>query len=176
MLMRRCADASPVPLSSGLLVAFSLSVVHVALFVLGLLLGNHLQFSDADNPAAVAKSNALVFLGFTIVVAVKQALPYFGRKAEPLTFDLNLGTARVFIFTIATGINAFLLGMGMGFVALLAENLHKALWPFWGFIFLFSFLGIMFGRQHVQLRPRRWVVLSSLIVAATAAMYVLFFD
>ena len=142
LLMRRCADASPLPLSSGLLVAFTLSIVHVTLFILGILVGNQFQFADVENPDAVAKSNVMVFLGLAIVVAVKQALPYFGRKAQPLTFDLNLGTSRVFVFTIATGINGFLLGMGAGFVALLGANIHKALWPFFAFTFILSFLNI----------------------------------
>ena len=172
VLMHRCADAAPIPLSSGMLVAFTLSVVHVALFVLGMLVGNYFHFADTQNPDAFAKSNALVLLGFSVVVAVKLLLPHLGRKAKPMAFDLNAGTVRVLLFTIATGINGFLLGMGVGFVALLGGSLHKALWPLFVATFLFSSLGIMFGRQHVPLRPRRWMAVSAVVIVATAVVTV----
>jgi putative Mn2+ efflux pump MntP len=173
ILMHRCADATPIPLVSGLLVSFTLAVVHVALFLLGMLLGNYFHFTDVVDPDAFAKSNALVFLGFAVVVAVKQLLPYLGRKTKPVAFDLNAGTSRVLLFTVATGINGFLLGMGVGFVAMLDGSLHKAFWPLFLFTLLFSYLGVMFGRQHVHLRPRRWMAVSTVVIIATAVVAVI---
>lgn len=173
ILMHRCADAVPIQLSSGLLVSFALATIHVALFCLGIYLGNSLRFIDLDNPDAYTKTNALVFLGFAVVVAVKQLFPHMGRKTRPVAFDLNAGTFRTLLLSVATGINGFLLGLGVGFVVLLRDSLHSALWPVWTASFLFAYLGIMFGRQHIALRPRRWMGLSSLILFATALITVI---
>ena len=61
-----------------------------------------------------------------------------------------------------------LLGMGVGFVTLLSGHFHSAFWPLLVATFLFSYLGIMYGRQHVKLRPRRWMVVSAVILIVTA--------
>lgn len=174
LLMHRCAEATPVRLSSGMLVSFTTAVVHVALFCLGIHLGNKLFFTAPGNPTAYVKQNALVFLGLAVIVALKQFMPYMGRRTKPAAYDLNAGTLQVLLFTIATGINGFLLGFGVGFIAKLGVYLHAALWPLLVFTFLFSFLGIMFGRQHVPLRPRRWIGLSSLIIFVTAIFVIIF--
>lgn len=174
LLMHRCADARPIPLSSGVLVSFATAVMHVALFCLGIFLGNKFCFMENGDPLVYAKQNALVLLGLSIFVALKQLLPYMGRRTKPASYDLNAGVLQVFLFTIATGINGFLLGFGVGFVSMLGECLHAALWPLFVLTFLFSVLGIMFGRQHVPLRPRRWMALSSVIIFVTALCVVLF--
>ena len=174
LLMHRCADARPIPLSSGVLVSFATAVMHVALFCLGIFLGNKFCFMENGDPLVYAKQNALVLLGLSIFVALKQLLPYMGRRTKPASYDLNAGVLQVFLLTIATGTNGFLLGFGVGFVAMLGECLHAALWPLFVMTFLFSVLGIMFGRQHVPLRPRRWIGLSSMIIFVTALCVVLF--
>lgn len=168
MLMRRCAEASPVPLSAGLLISVSVAIVHVALFCLGILLGNMLRFELPGDPYAFARPNSFVLLGLSIIVAVKMLWPYMGKKTTPVAYDLNAGTLRVLLFTVATGINGFLLGIGVGFVVLLVEHRHAALWPLLIATFLFSYLGIMYGRQHVKLRPRRWLSVSAIILIVTA--------
>ena len=174
LLMHRCADARPILLSSGVLVSFATAVMHVALFCLGIFLGNKFCFMENGDPLVYAKQNALVLLGLSIFVALKQLLPYMGRRTKPASYDLNAGVLQVFLLTIATGTNGFLLGFGVGFVAMLGECLHAALWPLFVMTFLFSVLGIMFGRQHVPLRPRRWIGLSSMIIFVTALCVVLF--
>ena len=174
LLMHRCADARPIPLSSGVLVSFATAVMHVALFCLGIFLGNKFCFMENGDPLVYVKQNALVLLGLSIFVALKQLLPYMGRRTKPASYDLNAGVLQVFLLTIATGTNGFLLGFGVGFVAMLGECLHAALWPLFVMTFLFSVLGIMFGRQHVPLRPRRWMALSSLLLFVTAFCVVIF--
>lgn len=174
LMMRRCVEAVPVQLSSGMLISFTLAVVHVALFCLGIYLGNKLHFVAPEDPTAYATQNALAFLGLAVVVAVKQLLPYMGRRTKPAAYDLNAGTTQVLLFTVATGVNGFLVGFGVGFVVRLGEYLHAALWPLFLLTFLFSMLGIMFGRQQVPLRSRRWMGLSSLIIFMTALCTVIF--
>lgn len=176
LLMHRSVEAATVRLSSGILISFATAVVHVALFCLGIWLGNKLFLNVNGDPTPYVKQNALVFLGLAIMVALKQFLPYMGRRTKPASYDLNAGFVQVLLFTIFTGINGFLLGFGVGFVAMLGECLHAALWPLLVFTFLFSVLGIMFGRQNVPLRPRRWITLSSIIIFATALFVVIFID
>lgn len=130
LLMQRCADAAPVPLSSGLLISLTMAVVQVALFCLGILLGNMMRFELPDDPEAFARPNAFIFLGMSIFVAAKMLWPYMGRKTKPASFDLNAGTLRVLLFTVAAGINGFLLGLGAGFVASLAALALSGLF-FW---------------------------------------------
>lgn len=168
LLMWRCASAVPVQLSSGLLISLTLAVIHVALFCVGILLGNFLRFELPDNTDAFALPNAYVFLGLALIVAVRMLWPYMGRRTQPAAFDLNAGTLRVLLFTVATGVNGFLLGIGVGFVTLLAGHVHAAIWPLLVAMILFSYLGVMYGRQHVTLRPRRWMVVSALIIIVTA--------
>lgn len=168
LLMRNCAESSPVQLSSGLLISLTVATVHAALFCLGMFVGNMLRFTTSDDPEAFARVNAFVFLGMAVVVAVKQLFPYMGSKPRPTLFDLNAGTRRVLVFTVATGINGFLLALGAGFVWSLGGHVHRALWPLWVATLLFSYLGIMYGRQHVKLRPRRWMAVSALLLVSTA--------
>lgn len=174
LLMHRSVEATPVRLSSGILISFATALVHVALFCLGIWLGNKLFFNNNGDPTPYAKQNALVFLGLAVMVALKQFLPYMGRRTKPAAYDLNAGFVQMLLFTVFTGINGFLLGFGIGFVAMLGECFHAALWPLFILTFLFSVLGIMFGRQHVPLRSRRWIGLSSLIMFMTALCTVFF--
>lgn len=174
LLMHRSVEATPVRLSSGILISFATALVHVALFCLGIWLGNKLFLNNNGDPTPYVKQNALVFLGLAVMVALKQFLPYMGRRTKTAAYDLNAGFVQVFLFTVFTGINGFLLGFGIGFVAMLGECFHAALWPLFILTFLFSVLGIMFGRQHVPMRSRRWMGLSSLIIFMTALCTVLF--
>ena len=169
LLMRRCTEEVPVALSAGLLISLTLAVVHAAIFCLGILVGNGLRFSLPDGSSTPFwRQNAFSFLGMAVFVAVKMLWPYMGKRTRPMAFDLNAGTLRVLLFTVATGINGFLLGIGVGFVALLSDHLHAALWPLFTAIFLFSYLGIMYGRQRVKLRPRRWMAVAAVMLLFVA--------
>ena len=76
LLMRRCAEVAPIPLSEGLLVSFTVAVVHAALYCLGIYLGNILRFELPDNPDAFTRANSFVLLGLSVFVALKMVWPY----------------------------------------------------------------------------------------------------
>ena len=172
MLMHRCAGAASLPLSRGLMVSLMFAVVYAGLCCLGMWLGNLLCFESPNDPYAFSRPNAFVFLGMAVVVAAKQIWPYLGKKTAPAAYDLNAAILRVLLFAVASGINVFLLGIGAGFVAPFDGSFHKAFWPLLVLVFLLAYLGIMYGRQHVKIRPRRWMAVSSFILIATAVVAV----
>lgn len=168
VLMKRCAEATPVRLSAGLLIATMVAMVHTVLFIVGMLAGNLLRFVSADAPFAYAEVNALVLMGMTVVVLLKLLFPYLRREPKLAVFPLNGGLGRTLLMTVASGINIFLLGMGVGFVALLSQGVHRAVWPLFTLTLLFSYLGIMYGRQKVEMRPRRWIIISCVLLLGVA--------
>lgn len=168
VLMKRCAEATPVRLSAGLLIATMVAMVHTVLFIVGMLAGNLLRFESADDPFAYAEVNALVLMGMTVVVLLKLLFPYLRREPKLAVFPLSGGLGRTLLMTVASGINIFLLGMGVGFVALLSQGVHRAVWPLFTLTLLFSYLGIMYGRQKVEMRPRRWIIISCVLLLGVA--------
>lgn len=168
VLMKRCAEATPVRLSTGLLIAAMVAMVHTVLFIVGMLAGNLLRFESADDPFAYAEVNSLVLMGMTVVVLLKLLSPYLRREPKLAVFPLNGGLGRTLLMTVASGINIFLLGMGVGFVALLSQGVHRAVWPLFTLTLLFSYLGIMYGRQKVEMRPRRWIIISCVLLLGVA--------
>ena len=155
-------------LSAGLLIATMVAMVHTVLFIVGMLAGNLLRFESADAPFAYAEVNSLVLMGMTVVVLLKLLSPYLRREPKLAVFPLNGGLGRTLLMTVASGINIFLLGMGVGFVALLSQDVHRAVWPLFTLILLFSYLGIMYGRQKVEMRPRRWIIISCVLLLGVA--------
>lgn len=166
LLFRRCAEATPIRLSAGLLVTFGTAAVHTLLFWLGTLLGGLLRLESPVDPYLYADYNAYIFLGIVIVVVVKMLAPYLRREPRIPVFSLA-DTRAVLALAVASGINVLLVGVGAGFVQQ-ASVPHRIIWPMLIFSFLFAYLGLMFGRQKVQLRPRRWMILASVLLIAAA--------
>ena len=168
LTFRRCGEASPVHLSEGLIIILVQSAMHAAFFYLGGLLGILLSMHSPSDPSMYSDTNAYIFLGMVLVVIIKMLFPYLRKELQLPVFDLGLGSVWAFSgMVVLTGINVFLIGIGAGFVEL--ENpVHKMVWPLFGMSFLFGYLGLMLGRQKVQLRPRRWMVLACVLLLAVA--------
>lgn len=163
ILMRRCAAATPVKLSKGLVIMLLTGIVHVILFVLGITLGDLLRIEGKDAPQLYARTNAYIFLGLTLFVVVRMLLPYLKREPNLAIFDLrNWGTTAA--MAIASGINVLLVGLGLGFVMPLAGHVHSAIWPLFALTLLLGYMGIMFGRQKVEMRPRRWIIVACVLM------------
>lgn len=166
LLFRRCGEATPVRLSAGLLTIMGQSAIHAAMYYLGGLLGMLLCMRSADDPGMYADINAYIFMGLVLVVIIKMLFPYLRKEPRLPMFDLNNGM--VFgAMVVITGINVFLVGLGAGFVED-ANPIHKMVWPMFGLSFVLGYLGLMFGRQKVQLRPRRWMVVACVLLLGTA--------
>ena len=166
LLFRRCGEQYPVRLSEGLLYTLMLAVLHAAFLYLGVLLGTYLCFYSPDDPTRYSDVNAYIFIGLAVVVMVKMIVPYLRRNPELPVFDL-FSVKSVLAMAIASGINVLLIGIGTGFIEQHPTILKIAV-PTLIISVLFGYLGLMFGRQKVQLRPRRWAIISAVLLAGAA--------
>lgn len=166
LLFRRCGEATPVRLSAGLLIVLEESATHAAFFYLGGLLGMLLCMHSIDNPGMYADINAHIFLGMVLVVIIKMLFPYLRKEPRLPVFSLA-GWKSTCAMVVITGINVFLVGLGAGFVEDV-NSVHKMLWPLLIASFLLGYLGLMFGRQKVKLRPRRWMIVACVLLLGTA--------
>lgn len=163
LLMRRCAETTPVKLTKGLAIMFVTATIYVLLFILGITLGDLLRIEGTDAPQLYARTNAYIFLGLTIFVALRMLLPHLKRKPQLPVFDLrNWGS--VLAMSVASGINVLLVGLGLGFVMPLAGHIHWAIWPLFISSVLLGYTGIMFGRQKVTIRPLRWMIVACILL------------
>ena len=171
LLFRRCAEATPVRLSAGLALAFIVAAIHVLLLWVGSLVGSLLRLESPDDPAMYSDIDAYIFLGMTLVVVLKMLVPYLRREPHLPLFNLH-SFPSVLAMATATGINVLLLGIGIGFVDS-GCNPHWLVWPLLVSGTLLGYLGLMFGRQHVEMRPRRWMVVACVLLlgVAIAATY-----
>ena len=126
LLFRRCGESFPIRLSAGITVSFTVSAVHVILYLLGALIGSLLCFYSPEEPTLYADINAYIFLGINIIVIIKGLLSYLRRNPRLPLFDLTNGGS-VLAMAAATGINALLIGLGVGFVEQ-HISIHKIIW------------------------------------------------
>lgn len=167
LLMRRCAETTPVKLTKGIGITFLTSIVCCLLFLLGISLGDLLRIEGSDAPQMYAHTNAYIFLGLATFVTIRMLLPYLRRKPQLAVFDLRSWSSIV-AMAVANGINVLLIGIGVGFVSSSAGNIHWAIWPMFAFVLFFGYLGIMFGRQKVEMRPRRWMIIDCILIIGSA--------
>lgn len=167
VLFYRCAEITPIRLSRGLFITFLVSVVQTVLFILGMFLGDILRFELPTDAEAFSKTNSLIFLGLDLFVMLRMLMPYLKRDSQLPIFNLGSNSACV-AMAFATAINLLLVGLGAGFVASLAMDIHKALWPLIIILFLAGYWGLMLGRTKVNIRPRRWMIVASVLLLAVS--------
>lgn len=163
LMYYRCVSAAPIRLNHGLGASLITTVIQTALFMAGMTIGDLVRFELTDIPNAMSKTNAMVMFGMVLIVALRQLAPYLRRNREQAVFDLRSWKTTL-AMSIATGVNLFLTGIGVGFVASPSTDIHKALWPMVIILLLLSYWGVMLGRQKVKIRPRRWALLEALLI------------
>lgn len=167
LLFRRCAELTPTRLTRGLWLSFIVAGVQAALFLGGMAIGNLLRFELPDNPDAFTNANALIFFGLTIFVMLRMLLPYLRREPKLPLFDLTNDKVRVAL-ALTAAVNPLLVGLGAGFVASSAQfNLILPL-VMWVLMWLLGYWGVMLGRRKVAMRPRRWMIVSSVLLLGVA--------
>ena len=165
LLFRRCGEATPVRLTTGLLIVLGVSAIHVLLYYLGTLTGGLLALYSPSDEHLYDDVNAYIFLGIVLVVDLKMLWPYLRREPRLPVFDLRSAKS-VLAMAVASGVNVLLVGIGMGFVA--HSQSDTSVWPLLVSCILLSYLGLMLGRRKVQLRPRRWMVMACVLLLGTA--------
>lgn len=157
VIVRDCALKSPIRLIRGLIVSLILGAEHALLLLLGVYLGNllRLDIPDYDN---------LIYLGLLVVVAIRMFFPAF-RKKDRVRISYNIASwSTVFFLGIATGINIFIVGLGIGFRVELLHEVCRAAIPMIVLGFLLSYFGLMLGRRKKEMRERRWQLLAVLFL------------
>lgn len=160
VVMRSCAEQTPISLVRGMAVAALLGFSHCLLMAVGFLIGNLIMFEipDVDN---------LVFLGLVIFVALRLILSTSKKNRAIPAFDISRWGTVVGLSAV-TGINVFIIGLALGFRVFIENDILKVLIPLFLSVFLGSYVAIMFGRQHVHLRERRWTLLAVLFLLGFA--------
>lgn len=167
LMLRRCAEPFPIRLTAGLAIAIALALVHTVFYLLGIGIGDLLRIESPTEASLYNRPNAYIMLGLFLFVALKMVFPYLKRKPQLAVFNLT-ETKSVAAMAVASGINLLIIGIGVGFTTPLAGHLHIAIWPMLILTLLLSYLGIMFGRQKVDMRPRRWMIATCVILLGTA--------
>lgn len=157
--VRGCALKNPIRLTRGLGVSFLLALEHTLLLLLGILVGNMLRFDmpEYDN---------LIYLGMLVVVAGRMFFMAFSKRERP-SYDIAKW-ATVLLLGVATGVNVLFIGLGIGFRALVENELWKGGIPMLVVLFLFIYLSIMLGRRKKEMRTRRWMLLGALFLLILA--------
>lgn len=163
LLTRRCAETTPIKLTKSIAIVFFMASIHALLFIIGIALGDLLRIEGTNAPQLYAHTNAYIFLGLTLFVALRMLLPYLKRNPQLPVFDLR-NWASVTAMSVASGINVLLVGLGLGFAMPLAGHIHWAIWPLIISTLLLGYTGIMFGRQKVTMRPRRWMIVACILL------------
>lgn len=145
---RNSAEQHPVQLTQGLLHSLIMGVGFALLMAIGVLIGNLLAF---DIPSV----DRNVFLGLFLVVIVKLL---FGNKKSQASFNITKVSVSI-LMAVAVGINPLLIGISVGFTNPLSWLLVLCSLVF---TLLMSFWGIMLGRKKVDIRQRRWQLISVL--------------
>lgn len=166
LLFYRCSEAKSIRLSSGILKVLLVAIIHVVLYYLGEMLGSILSFNSPCEPELYKDINTYIFLGLTTVVAIKMFTPYLRREPRLPVFDLS-DFRSVLAMAVATGINTLLLGIGTGFVKQVGSS-SALIWMLLITCTLLGTIGLMFGRQKVAIRPRRWMAVSCLLLLGVA--------
>lgn len=159
--LRDCALKNPIRLTRGLGASLLIGIEHAFLLLLGIFIGNLVRFDipDYDN---------LVFLGLTLIVAIRMFFPAFRKKnRERISYDISLWRTIV-LLGIATGMNILFIGIGIGFRDTIDHALWRAVIPMTVVTFLLCYLAIMMGRRKKELRERRWQLLAVLFLLVFA--------
>lgn len=170
LVMQVCAAKHPVALTKGLAESLVVALIGGAMIALGMFLGHFMRFTpDVLDPTTAAQNawqqqtDKMIYVGLMVVVALRILLTAWSKKQEAPAYDISQwGTAMM--LSVVLGINVFLAGLALGFYVSFSADVWKAVVPVAVCALLFSFVGIMFGRQHVALRTRRWKLIIALFV------------
>ena len=166
LFMRRHTEKVPVRLTQGAALASIVALVYAVMFLLGIRIGNILRFADPDMGASFDTTNSLVFVGLAVVVVLKMLISLRRRKnREAVIYNIERYTTMVAL-AFAMGINVLIFGLGVGFLPATDGDLWRVAIPMFVAVLLLAYWGIMLGRQKVEIREKRWIFISVILLLA----------
>ncbi|MBQ9547428.1 MAG: manganese efflux pump [Bacteroidales bacterium] len=166
LFMRRHTEKVPVRLTQGAALASIVALVYAVMFLLGIRIGNILRFADPDMGASFDTANSLVFVGLAVVVVLKMLISLRRRKnREAVIYNIERYTTMVAL-AFAMGINVLIFGLGVGFLPATDGDLWRVAIPMFVAVLLLAYWGIMLGRQKVEIREKRWIFISVILLLA----------
>ncbi|MBR1792521.1 MAG: manganese efflux pump [Bacteroidales bacterium] len=166
IVMRNQAEKTNIRLTRAIGVSALISIIGVAMIILGIFIGDILRFETPDSPTAYTATNTLVFVGLTVVVTIRTLWGSLKHESN-IAYDISRWST-VIALAIALGINLLIYGIGVGFLYHSEHIETTVCLPLFPCLFLLNYLGIMFGRQKTPLRERRWKILSSVLLLSIA--------
>lgn len=174
IIMHGCASKNPIPLTKGIGESFTIAIINALLLSGGILLGNLLRFSPENIDPNATSTNSLlsdtdnlVYLGLLILVALRLLFRSGKKSRQVQPYDISRYSTTL-LLSVAIGINTLLVGLALGFRIKLSDNIWSATIPLVVIFTVMSFLGIMLGRQHKELRARRYTLVAVLFLLAFA--------
>lgn len=155
--MRNSTAEHPVRLTRALLNSMVATLLFLLLFWCGLGMGQLLRF---DLPEV----DRNIFLGLFLLVIIKIL---FGLKRAATPADVSQWKG-LLLLSFALGINVLILGIGLGFILDTGASPWRWATPQMVVVPLMGFWGSMLGRQQVDVRPKRWQLLSLLMFLVVA--------
>ena len=165
--IRSCAYGATFRLTYGLAISAIAGLAQGLLFSAGAWLGRMVRYSST----VFEQTNNLIFVGLTILVAVRWLLQVRRKDAALPSYDIASWRGAT-LFALAQGMTAFFLGLGYGVWAV-RSSLGMCLVLVSIMVMIASYLGIMFGRRRVDMRVRRWQFLSAMLLIGSALAIVL---
>lgn len=166
LFMRRHTEKVPVRLTQGAAIASIVALVYAVMFLLGIRIGNILRFADPDMGASFDTANSLVFVGLAVVVVLKMLISLRRRKnREAVIYNIERYTTMVAL-AFAMGINVLIFGLGVGFLPATDGDLWRVAIPMFVAVLLLAYWGVMLGRQKVEIREKRWIFISVILLLA----------
>lgn len=172
LLMRSQSNKTHIALTRGLAISLFLALTYAFMLFAGLHIGNLLRFEENDRADAYNTANTLVFIGISLLLCIKVLLPALRKKEQIAAYDINRWTTIVAL-AFASSIDLLIYGLGVGFLPQSHDEGLKAFIPMIICVFLLSYMGIMFGRQGTTLRPRRWHILSVLLLFSITLYHII---
>lgn len=166
LFMRRHTEKVPVRLTQGAALASIVALVYAVMFLLGIRIGNILRFADPDMGASFDTANSLVFVGLAVVVVLKMLISLRRHKnREAVIYNIERYTTMVAL-AFAMGINVLIFGLGVGFLPATDGDLWRVAIPMFVAVLLLAYWGVMLGRQKVEIREKRWIFISVILLLA----------
>ena len=164
LFMRRHTEKVPVRLTQGAVFASIVASVYVVMLLLGIRIGNILRFSDMTMASSYDTTNTLVFVGLAVVVVLKMLISLRRRKDHtPAIYNIERYSTMVAL-AFAMGINVLIFGLGLGFLPATDGDSWRVAIPMFAGVLLLAYWGIMLGRQNVEIREKRWIFISVILL------------